>query len=306
VSIRRDDGTPDLRRLGQTASSVMAPLFYVEGLQPAALFHVSQRFGIRGPNCFFAGTADSGAAAIGRAMRAIRRGEADLAVAGGYDDATNWWPMSKVDSLGVLATDNSAGARAFRPYDRHRRGSILGEGAALVVLEERDAALARGATCYAEVIGFGAGNDCYRPPTPDPHGRGLAAAIRRALDDGGVDARDLSYVAAHGSATRTGDVSETRALHRALGSAAVATPVSSIKPQTGHLVGAAGALNVAVAALAIAHRAVPATLNLDDPDPECDLDYVPHEPRDAKVTYALALARGIEGQAAALVLAKPS
>jgi 3-oxoacyl-[acyl-carrier-protein] synthase II len=305
VSIRSEDGTPDLRKLGQTASSVMAPLFFVEGLQPAALYHVSQKFGIRGPNCYFAGTADSGAVAIGRAMRAIRRGEADLAIAGGYDDATNWWPMSKMDSLGMLATDNDAGPSAFRPFDRHRSGSLVGEGAALVVLEERDAALARGAACYAEIIGFGAGNDCHRPPTPEPHGRGLVTAIRRALDDGGVSAQDLSYVAAHGSATRTGDVSETRALWQALGSAAAAIPVSSIKPQVGHLVAAAGAVNVIVAALAIHCGAVPATVNLDDPDPLCDLDYVPREPRQARVTRALALARGVEGQAVALALADP-
>ena len=306
VSIRSEDGTPDLRKLGQTASSVMAPLFFVEGLQSAALYHVSQKFGIRGPNCYFAGTADSGAVAIGRAMRAIRRGEADLAIAGGYDDATNWWPMSKMDSLGMLATDNDAGPSAFRPFDRHRSGSLVGEGAALVVLEERDAALARGAACYAEIIGFGAGNDCHRPPTTDPHGRGLVAAIRRAFDDGGVSAQDLSYVAAHGSATRTGDVSETRALRQALGSAAAAIPVSSIKPQTGHLVAAAGAVNVIVAALAIHYGAVPATVHLDHADPLCDLDYVPREPRQARVTRALALARGVEGQAVALALADPS
>jgi 3-oxoacyl-[acyl-carrier-protein] synthase II len=306
VSIRREDGTPDLRKLGQTASSVIAPLFYVEGLQPAAVFHISQKYGIRGANCFFAGTADSGAVAIERAMRAIRRGEADLAIAGGYDDATSWWPMSKADSLGVLVTDNDAGAGAFRPYDRQRSGSILGEGAALVVLEERDAALARGAPCYAEVACFGAGHDCHRPPTPHPDGRGLARAIRRALGDGGVSAHDLSYVAAHGSATRTGDVSETRALYQAFGSAAKTIPVSSIKPQTGHLVGAAGALNVTVVALAMQHGAVPATLHLDDPDPECDLNHVPHQPRKAHLTHALALARGFEGQAVALLLARPT
>jgi 3-oxoacyl-[acyl-carrier-protein] synthase II len=305
ASVRRADGTPDLRTLGQTASSVLAPLFYVEGLQPAASFHISQRHGIRGANCFFAGTAESGAVAVGRAMRAIRRGEADLAIAGGYDDATGWWPMSKADGLGVLATDNDAGARAFRPFDRKRGGSILGEGAALVVLEERDAALARGAECYAEVVGFGAGNDCHRPPTPHPDGQGLASAIRRALDDAGAVAGDLSYVAAHGSATRTGDVSEARALHRALGTAATTIPVSSIKPQTGHLAGAAGSLNVAVAALALRYGAIPATLHLDDPDPECDLDHV-RQPRPARLDRALALARGFDGQAVALLLGQPS
>lgn len=296
--VRRMDGTADLCMLGRTASSVLAPLFYVEGLQNAALFHVSQTFGIRGPNCFFAGTADSGAVAIGRAMRAIRRGEADLAIAGGYDDATSWWSMSKMDSIGVLAAD------AFRPFDRHRGGSILGEGAAIVVLENRDTARARGAPCYAELSGFGAGNDCHPPPAPDPNGRGLVHAIRRALADAGVAAADLSYVSAHGCATWAGDLSETRAVHDALGSAATSVPVSSVKPQTGHLVGAAGALNAVVAALAIHHGAVPATVTLEDPDPACDLNHVAREARPAHVTHALALARGLEGQAVALILAK--
>jgi 3-oxoacyl-[acyl-carrier-protein] synthase II len=305
ASIRREDGTPDLRMLGQNASSIMAPLFFVEGLQSAALFHVSQKFGIRGPNCFFAGTADAGTVAIGRAMRAVRRGEADLTIAGGYDDATNWWPMSKADSLGTLTTDNDAGPSAFRPYDRRRSGSVLGEGAALVVLEERDAAQTRGARCYAEITGFGAGNDCCRPPAPDPLGRGLARAIRRALDDARINGADISYIAAHGSATRAGDLSETLAVRQALGPAAAAVPASSVKPQTGHLVGAAGALNLVVAALAITHGTLPATLNLDNPDPRCDLDYVPRQPRPAQVTRAIAVARGIEGQAAALVLQRP-
>lgn len=305
VAVRRDDGTADLPALGRGAASILAPLFYVEGLQPAALYHVSQKFGIRGPNCFYAGTADAGSMAIGRAMRAIRRGEADLAIAGGYDDATGWWSMSKMDSLGMLATDNDAGVAAFRPFDRHRAGSILGEGAAVVVLEERQAARSRGATFYADVTGFGAGNDCHRPPAPDPHGRGLTTAIRRALHDGAANAAEVGYVAAHGCATRAGDASEAHALRHALGASASTVPVSSIKPQTGHLVGAAGALNVAVAALAIRYGAAPATLTLDEPDPACDLDHVPHEPRAIRASHALALARGFEGQAAALLLARP-
>ncbi len=299
-TIRADDGTPDLRRLGQTASSVIAPLFFVEGLQPAGLFHISERFGIRGPNCFFAGTADSGARAVGRAMRAIRRGEADVAVAGGYDDASGWWSMSKMDGLGLLTSDNSAGAAAFRPFDRRRSGSVLGEGAAILVLEERDVALARGARCYAEVVGFGEGNDCRPAPTPDPDGRGVGVAMRRALHDGRTEPIDLSYIVAHGSATRAGDVSEARAIRQTLGP--VRAPVSTVKPQTGHLVGAAGALNVAVAALALRHGVAPATINLDDPDRRCDLDHIRREPLRARLRHALALARGFEGQATALAL----
>jgi 3-oxoacyl-[acyl-carrier-protein] synthase II len=206
----------------------------------------------------------------------------------------------------VLATDNDAGAAAFRPFDRRRSGSLLGEGAAVVVLEERRAARARGAIVYAEVTGFGAGNDAHRPPTPDPHGRGLAVAIRRALDDGGVTAATVGYVAAHGCATRAGDLSETRALRQALGPCAAAVPVSSVKPQTGHLVGAAGALNAVVAAFAIRYGQAPATRNLDEPDPACDLNHVRREPRQIRAGHALALARGFEGQAAALLLARPS
>ncbi|ROO51999.1 3-oxoacyl-[acyl-carrier-protein] synthase II [Micromonospora sp. Llam0] len=299
-AIRAEGGTADLLKLGRTASSVLPPLFFVEGLQPAAVFHVSEKFGIRGPNCFFAGTADSGARAIGRAMRAIRRGEADRAIAGGYDDASGWWSMSKMDGLGVLCTDNDAGSAAFRPFDSQRSGSVLGEGAAILVLEERNTALARGVPCYAELIGFGEGNDCRPAPSPDPQGRGVAAAMRRALDDSRLEPGALSYVAAHGSATWAGDISEARAIRHILGPAQV--PVSTVKPQTGHLVGGAGALNVAVAALALRHGAAPATLNLDDPDPGCDLDHIRREPMSARLHHALALARGFEGQATALAL----
>ncbi|OLF15007.1 beta-ketoacyl-[acyl-carrier-protein] synthase family protein [Actinophytocola xanthii] len=304
--IRRDDGTPDLRALGEQGSSIMAPLFFVEGLQPAAVYHVSQKFGMRGPNSFYAGTADSGATAIGRAARAIRRGEADVAVAGGYDDATNWWPMSKMDALGVLSTDNERGAAAFRPFDRDRSGSILAEGAAILVLEERAAARARGARIYAELAGFGAGNECHEPPAPHPSGRGLARAIQASLRDAETDPAEVSYVAAHGCATRDGDVSETRALHTALGAHAPNVAVSSVKPQIGHLVGGAGAANAAIAALALHHGAVPPTATLERPDPECDLDYVPGTAREAELTSALALARGFEGQAVSLALVKAS
>ncbi|MEU4417033.1 beta-ketoacyl-[acyl-carrier-protein] synthase family protein [Nocardia salmonicida] len=302
--IRRPDGGLDMHRLGAEGASIMAPLFFVEGLQPATVFHVSQIFGIRGPNSFYAGTADSGATAIGRAMRAIRRGDADLAVAGGYDDATNWWPMSKLDGVGVLTTDNDRGAGAFRPFDAERSGSVLGEGAAVLILEERAGALARGARIYAEITGFGSGNECHGPPAVHPQGRGLAVAIERSLQDARIGADAVSYVAAHGCATVDGDLSETRALHTALGAHAAHVPVSSVKPQVGHLVGGAGAVNAAVVALAVYHGVIPATANLDRPDPLCDLDYVPGGPRQTKLATALALARGFEGQAVSLAMAK--
>ncbi|MEV8015126.1 beta-ketoacyl-[acyl-carrier-protein] synthase family protein [Streptomyces sp. NPDC086554] len=304
-SVRREDGTGDMRKLGEHGDTVMAPLFFVEGLQPGAVFHISQTFGIRGANAFFAGTADSGAVAIGAAMRAIRRGDARMAVAGGYEDATSWWQMSKLDRVGVLTTRNDLGDTAFRPYDRSRSGAVLGEGAALLVLEEKESALRRGARIYAEVSGFGSGHEAGTPPTPHPEGRGLARAVRRALDDARINPSELGYVASHGSATRSGDVSETAALHTALGDAARSVPISTVKPQTGHLIGGAGALNATVAALSLHHGAVPATVNLTDLDPACDLDFVHGSARDLAPAHALALARGLEGQAVALAFTQP-
>ncbi|MBT2212398.1 beta-ketoacyl synthase [Actinomadura sp. NEAU-AAG7] len=302
VGAARDErGRVDLATLGRTASSQITPLFFVEGLQPAAAFHISARFGIRGANAFFAGTADAGLAAIGHGARAVRRGEADVVVAGGYDDATSWWPMSKMDGLGVLTTRNESGDAAFRPYDVDRSGSVFGEGAALLVLEEREHAQARGARIYAEVTGYGAGNDGVAPPMPDPRARGLSRAIGNALRTAGRGVR-TDYIAAHGCATPLGDVSETRALHDALGAAAAAAEISSVKPQTGHLVGGAGALNAAVTAMALHTGVVPATRNLETPGPGCDLDYVPGDPRDSRPATALALARGLEGQAVAVAM----
>ncbi|MFF2557275.1 beta-ketoacyl-[acyl-carrier-protein] synthase family protein [Nocardia sp. NPDC058058] len=302
LAVRGEDGRADFRKLGEVASSVFPPLFYVEGLQPAVLFFLSQMFGVRGPNAYFHGTAEAGANAVARAARALRRGEADIAVAGGFDDPTSWWPMSHMDTLGVLSDRNDLGPSAFRPFDRDRSGSVLGDGAAFLILERRDAALARGARCYAEIAGSGLTND-RQALTPEPHGRALAAAITRALDDAAMPVDQVGYIAAHGCATRLGDVTETRAIRTALGSTADTVRASSVKPQTGHLVGAAGALNIAIAALTLHHAIVPPTLHLETPDPDCDLDWVPKSARpDATLTGALALARGLAGQQVALAL----
>ncbi|WP_446226149.1 beta-ketoacyl-[acyl-carrier-protein] synthase family protein [Nocardia sp. IBHARD005] len=305
AGLRTPDGELSLRSIGEGVSRFISPLMYVEALQPAGVFHVSQKFGMRGPNAFFAGTAESGITGIGRGMRAIRRGEADQVVAGGYDDAVTWWSMSKMDGLGVLSPRNDLCERAFRPFDRDHSGSVLGEGGAVLVLEEREHALRRGARCYAEVTGMGSGNDGTRLAAPHPRGRGLARAIGRALTDAaGQGAPD--YIAAHGCATPKGDISEARALHDALGDDAYRAQISSVKPQTGHLVGGAGALNVAVAALALDTGVVPATPNLETPAAGCDLDWIPGSARESRPGTALALARGLHGQAVAVALRKAS
>jgi 3-oxoacyl-[acyl-carrier-protein] synthase II len=304
--IRRPDGTADLTHLARHGDAIMPPLFFVEGLPAGAVFSISQTYGIRGASAFFAGHADAGATAIGRAMRAVRRGDADVAVAGGYDDATSWWSMTLLDRLGVLTCDNDRGQAAYRPYDRDRSGGVPGEGAALLVLEERETALRRGARIYAELTGYGAGHDARTPPAADPEGRGLARAVRHALQDARLAPGDLGYVAADGAGTRLGDAGESTALRTALGPAAPSVPVSTAKPQTGHLIGGSGALNAAVAALALHHGVVPATLNLDRPDPVCDLDHVRGSARESRPSHAVAVARGIEGQAVALALSRPA
>ncbi|MFH8366946.1 beta-ketoacyl-[acyl-carrier-protein] synthase family protein [Streptomyces sp. NPDC018031] len=306
LAARRPDGTADPALLGERASSAFYPLYYVEGLQSAALFHLSSAYGFKGANAYFHGTADAGATAVGRAYRSVLRGESQVALAGGADDAASWWVMSKMDGLGVLSDRNDLGAGAFRPYDADRSGSVLGEGAAFLVLEEYQAARARGAHLYAEIRGVGATVDTARLLTPREDGAPLAAAVRRALDEARLAPGGVDYLATHGCATRLGDTSEARALDSVFGTADRAPVASSVKPATGHLVAAAGALNAAVCALAVDGGAVPPTLNLDRPDPGCAaMDWVPGEARDVPVRAALALARGLEGQQVALALTAP-
>jgi 3-oxoacyl-[acyl-carrier-protein] synthase II len=304
LAARNEDGSVDVIRFGESAHTTAYPLFYVEGLQAASLFYVSERFKLKGPNTYFAGTAEAGLTAIGRAFRAVKRGEADAVVAGGYDDATSWWSMTKLDALdGYLTPHNELGTAACRPFDRARDGTVLGEGGAFMVVETAEGAAARGARVYAEIVGLGGGNDAHASIAPRPEGRGLVNAMRGALREAELDPRAIDYIAAHGPGTKLGDVTEAQSIKTTFGDASQGLAASSVKAATGHLVGAAGALNAAVAALAIHHGSVPPTLNLDDPDPECNhADWVPREARELQVRHALAIARGFVGQNVALTL----
>jgi 3-oxoacyl-[acyl-carrier-protein] synthase II len=298
---RNDDGTVDIRRLGESASSAFHPLFYVEGLQAASIFYISQAHSLKGANTYFAGMGEAGLMAIGRAYRSVRRGEALAAVAGGYDDASSWWNMTKFDTLGVLTQRNELGTEACRPYDAERSGTLLGEGAAFLVLEPEERAKARGARIYAEIAGFGAAYDAKRLITPDPDGRGLARAMERALAEGETATGDVDYVATQGNGTKRGDESEARALRSLFGEDKLTA--SSVKAATGDLIGGSGALNAGIAALAVHHGKVPPTLNLEHVDPACaGIDWVPKEAREVKVSRALALARGFEGQNVAVLM----
>ena len=301
LAARNPDGSVDMGRFGESAHVKAYPLFYVEGLQAASLFYISENFKLQGVNMYFAGTAEAGLTAIGRGYRAIKRGEADLVIAGGYDDALSWWNMTKLDGFdGYLTARNDLAAAACRPFDRDRDGTVLGEGSSFLVLESLESARARGAEVYAEVVGFGSGADAY-DPSPHPEGRGLSIALAKALSEAQIDAGAVDYIAAHGTGSKLGDASEAAAIHATFGDSQVVA--SSVKAATGHVVAASGALNAAVAALAIRNGVVPPTLNLEHPDPKCNhADWVPRESRELAVTHALALARGFAGQNVALGL----
>lgn len=300
LAARNDDGTLDLRRFGESAFSDAYPLFFVEGLPAASLFYISQAYGIRGPGCYFAGMEESGATAVGVGYRTVLRGEADVAIVGGFDDGVGWWNMTRLDRMGILTDRNDLGSAACRPYDRDRTGTVAGDGAAYLVLEDLDRALGRGARIYATLTGYASGLDSHRLLTPDPAGTVLSRVITAALEEARRAPEDIAYAASHGSGTRLGDASEARGLRTAFGPAADRLAASSVKPATGHLLAAAGSLNAAVAILALYHQAVPPTLNLDSVDPACALDWVPGEARDLAIRSSLAIARGFEGQSAVL------
>lgn len=299
IEARDGDGSVEMGRFGELAFGGVPPLFFLEGLQGASLHYLSEAFSLRGANTYFAGTAEAGMHAIGRAYRAVRRGEADFALAGAGDAPVNWWNMGKIDSLGILTRRNDLGAGACRPADRDRDGAVMGEGGAFLAIEELEGARARGATLYAEVVGYGAGADVARYVTPDEGGAALTAAIEAALEEAEGKPDEVDFVAAHASGTRRGDASEAAALRSALAS----PTAGSVKPATGHLGAAAGALNAAVATLAVARGAIPPTLNLENLDPACEgVDWVRGEAREAEIGTTMALARGLEGQTAALAL----
>jgi 3-oxoacyl-[acyl-carrier-protein] synthase II len=305
LASRNPDGSVDLRRFGESAFSEAYPLFFVEGLPAASLFYISQAYGITGPGCYFAGMEEASATAVGVAYRAVLRGEIDVAIAGGFDDGVGWWNMTRLDGMGVLTPRNDLGASACRPFDRDRTGTVAGDGAAYLVLEDLDRARARGARVYATVEGYASGLDNSGLLTPDPDGASLARSVTAALREAGRSPGEVAYACAHGSGTRLGDVSEARALRTAFGAATDQLAGSSVKPATGHLLAAAGALNAAVAVLAIYHQAVPPTLNLDSVDPDCAaLDWVRGEARDLAVQTAIAVARGFEGQSAVLTFGR--
>jgi 3-oxoacyl-[acyl-carrier-protein] synthase II len=301
VEARDGDGKVSMSRFGELAYGSVHPLFFIEGIQGASLFYISEEYNLRGANTYFSGTAEAGVFAVARGARALRRGEADVAIVGASDAPIFWWHMAAWDTLGVLSGRNELGGAACAPYDSDRDGTVMGEGGAFFVLERLEDARARGAEVHAEIAGFGAATDLDHLVAPDPAGAPLASAVGRAIERAGGAPADVGYVAAHGAGTRDGDRSEAAGLRRVFGDNGMTA--SSVKPATGHLVGAAGALNIGVAALALSRGVVPPTLNLENLDPDCaGLDWVPNEGREVQAGLTVAVARGLEGQNVALAL----
>ncbi|MDQ3953594.1 MAG: beta-ketoacyl-ACP synthase II [Actinomycetota bacterium] len=280
--------------------------FTVPKLMPnAAPASIAMHLGLRGVNYCVTSACATGAHALGEAMGVIRSGRADVVLAGGSEAALTPLALAAFDRMGALSRRNDEPERASRPFDVGREGFVFGEGAGVVVLESEDHARRRGARPLARLAGYGATADAYHLTQPDPEGDGAARAMTAALEDAGLYPEDVDYVNAHGTSTPYNDRVETLAIKRALGPESKRIPVTSTKSQTGHLLGAAGAVEAAATAMIIDRGVIPRTLNLDEPDPECDLDYVSDEARDQRVAVALSNSFGFGGQNACLLLCAP-
>ncbi|MCM3634984.1 MULTISPECIES: beta-ketoacyl-[acyl-carrier-protein] synthase family protein [Paenibacillus] len=275
------------------------PLFFVKGLPASSMFYISEELDLRGPNCYYMGTANASAVAIGNAARAVAMGEADAALAGGFSDPLTWWNYLKVDGMGVLNREEGEDRRYYRPFDRQRKGALLGEGSTMLVVEELEHALARGAKVYGEIVGYGNGMDCDNIVKPSDEGIGLQTAMKKALRHSNLSPAEIKYVCAHGSGTKSGDESEARAIASIF--AAQTTAVSSIKPTVGHQFSNAGAFNAYASLMAIQSGVLPHTLHLSQADPSWKVDFIAEQPREVSVTAVMSLARGLNGENTALI-----
>jgi 3-oxoacyl-[acyl-carrier-protein] synthase II len=279
----------------------ISPFFIPSAIINLASGQVSIRFGAKGPNSATCTACSASAHAIGDAFEIIKRGAADIMIAGGSEAAITPMGVGGFGAMRALSTRNDAPERASRPFDKDRDGFIIGEGAGVIILEALDVATRRGAPIYAELIGYGMSGDAYHMTAQPEDGDGAVRVMENALYSAGVDAGVVDYINAHGTSTPINDPNETIAIKRCFGDRAQSLTVSSTKSMTGHLLGAAGGLEAGITVLAIRHQMLPPTINLDNPDPRCDLDYVPHTARRATVNYALSNSFGFGGTNASLL-----
>ncbi|MCY4620871.1 MAG: beta-ketoacyl-ACP synthase II [bacterium] len=283
-------------------ASRISPLAVTMIIPNEAAGVASIRFNIRGPVTCVVTACAASANAIGDAAELIRRGAADVMLAGGAEATICEFGIGSFNSSKALSTRNEDPTRASRPFDADRDGFVMSEGGVCVILEDRERALARGARIHAEVIGYGMTSDAHHVTLPRPGGDGAARAMAAALHSAGLEPEQLGYINAHGTSTKANDVTETQAIKLALGEkAARAVPVSSTKSMTGHLMGGAGAVEAIFCIEAINNGIIPPTINYTTPDPDCDLDYVPNEPREAEVEYAMTNSFGFGGHNVVLI-----
>lgn len=298
------DGTYDVAKFVAAGLEMLDPSKELEQEPNMPAAHLASLFDAQGPNfnCLTACAASS--QAVGEATEIIRRGEADVMLAGGTHSMIHPFGVTGFNLLTALSESNDEPTRASRPFDLKRNGFVLGEGSAMVILEEFDAARRRGATIYGEVIGYGTTADAFRITDIPPDGHGGIAAMRMAIADAGLEPTQIGYVNAHGTSTRVNDKVETKACHEVFGELAPKVPVSSTKSMMGHLIAAAGVTEMIVCLLAMRDSVLPPTINYENPDPECDLDYVPNEARDAEIRYSLNNSFGFGGQNVTLCLSR--
>jgi len=282
----------------------ISALFVPMMISNMAAGHISIALGAYGINETVVTACASGTNAIGDAFKAIERGDADIIFTGGTEAPITPLSVAGFCAMKAMSTRNEEPEKASRPFDLDRDGFVMGEGAGILVLESLEHAQKRGARIYAEVVGYGATADGYHITAPAPEGEGAARAMAKALEDAGLKAEDVDYINAHGTSTDLNDKGESQAIQKVFGPAAAKVAVSSTKSVTGHLLGAAGAVEAIACALAITHNIIPPTINYETPDPDCNLDYVPNQAREREVNVAMSNSLGFGGHNATIVLKK--
>ena len=282
----------------------VSPFFLPNVLVDSPSGQVAMELGVRGPNYAVVSACATGSHSIGEGAELVRNGHADAVLAGGAEGCIHPLILAGFCAMRGLAVEDEDPARASRPFDATRAGFVIAEGASILMLEELEAARERGARVYAEVLGYGASNDAYHMAAPDPDSVGVVEMMRQALDRAGVAPNRVNYINAHGTSTPLGDAAETKAIKDVFGERAYDISVSSTKSMLGHMFGAAGAIEAMVCALAIHEGVVPPTINYRNPDPACDLDYVPNEAREEEIDVALSNAMGLGGHNGCVLLGR--
>jgi len=282
----------------------ISPFFIPASIINLAAGHVSIRFGAKGPNLATCTACTASAHAIGESFEIIRRGDATVMIAGGSEAAITPMSVGGFAAMRALSTRNDEPTKASRPFDKDRDGFVIGEGSGMLVLEELEFAKARGASIYAELVGYGLSGDAYHLTGQPADANGAQRSMKMALRKGGITPDKVDYINAHGTSTPINDPTETLAVNAVFGAHAKTLAMSSTKSMTGHLLGAAGGMEAGIVALAVRHQIAPPTINLDAPDPACDLDYVPHTARKMKIDYALSNSFGFGGTNGTLLLKK--